>query len=74
MAERTQFKDREYLTRTEIEVLKAKSIGLTSQEVAEKRGGVKRTVDFHLRNAYRVLGARGIVQALNEARRRGLIE
>lgn len=61
------------LTECEREVLQLKASGLESKDIAAARGGSKRTVDFHLANAYKKLRAENAIQAVNEARRLGEI-
>ncbi|MEK7519377.1 MAG: helix-turn-helix transcriptional regulator [Patescibacteria group bacterium] len=54
------------LTQRELEVLTLVGAGKNSQEVANKLFLAKRTVDFHLYNAYRKLGARNRIEALKQ--------
>lgn len=60
-------------TRREIEVLALAARGLDSQEIADELFVSKRTVDFHLWNAYQRFGVKRRMQAVNAARERGLI-
>jgi DNA-binding NarL/FixJ family response regulator len=62
-----------HLTKREREVLTLAAEGLTNREIAEKLFVCKRTADFHLECAYRKLQVRNRVQAINAARRRGLL-
>lgn len=62
------------LARREKEALKRISEGLTSQEVADRMGISKRTVDFYLESIYRKLGVKNRVSALAIARKRGWME
>lgn len=61
------------LTRREIEVLGLKAIGHSSKDAAEVLVVSKRTVDFHLGNAYDKLQVNNLVQACRAATRLGLI-
>jgi len=62
------------LTLREREVLTLKVQGKTSREVAESLFIAKRTVDFHLDNAYKKLQAKNCLHAFIQAVRFGLIE
>jgi DNA-binding CsgD family transcriptional regulator len=53
------------LTKREQEVLRCFAAGLSSREIANQLFVSKRTVDFHASNAYRKMGVRNRVQALN---------
>lgn len=67
-------KDRKYLlTEREREVLELIALGYASKEAAEKLFVSKRTVDFHLANIYDYLGVNNRMQAIRNARQRGLI-
>jgi len=61
------------LTSREIEVLKQASLGLTVGQIGTRMTLSPRTVETHLANAYRKLGARNRVQALSRASNLGLI-
>lgn len=61
------------LTPTEAKILILVGQGHKSKEAAEKLVVSKRTVDFHLFNAYDFLGVGNRVEAVEEAIRRGLI-
>lgn len=61
------------LTPREKEVLQLIFDGNTSQEVAKLLSVGKRTVDFHLANAYQKLGAHNRMQAFKAAQARGLL-
>jgi DNA-binding CsgD family transcriptional regulator len=52
------------LTKREREILGLCSSGLRSQEIADKLGIAKRTVDFHLQNVFNKLGVRNRIEAL----------
>ena len=62
------------LTARELEILAMVSRGLTMQQVGRRLGISPRTVETHLTNAYRKLGARNRVQALSRASELGLVE
>ena len=61
------------LTKTEIEVLELIAQGLSSQEAADKRVCSKRTIDFHLANAYGKLMVNNRVQAIRAAHSLGFL-
>lgn len=61
------------LTKRECQVLQAVADGLRSNEVADRLYVGKRTVDFHLANAFRKLGVRNRTGAVLKAARMGLI-
>lgn len=61
------------LTKREVEVLYAVSEGITSREAAIRLVCSKRTVDFHLANAYDKLQASNRVQAIRRAAELGLM-
>ena len=61
------------LTRRETDVLEAIARGLTYDEAAVHLGVSLSTIQSHIRNLYSKLGAHSQVQALNEARERGLL-
>lgn len=61
------------LTKREKQILELVAKGHESKEVAAIIDKSKRTVDFHLQNAYGKLGVSNRIQALNVARSRGLI-
>jgi DNA-binding CsgD family transcriptional regulator len=60
------------LTPRERDVLRLIGQGLSSAAVATVLGLSKRTVDFHLDNAYDKFGVRSRMAALREAARRGI--
>jgi ATP/maltotriose-dependent transcriptional regulator MalT len=62
------------LTHREVEILSLVATGLFSCEVAGKLSVSKRTVDFHLANAYRKLGVKSRIAAVNAARQLGLLK
>ena len=61
------------LTAREVEVLKQAALGLTVGQIGTRMSLSPRTVETHLANAYRKLGARNRVQALAQAASLGLI-
>ena len=62
------------LSDRELEVLRRAALGLTVGQVARRLGISPRTVETHLTNAYRKLGARNRVQAIARASELGLVE
>ncbi|HET9250437.1 MAG TPA: response regulator transcription factor [Actinomycetota bacterium] len=62
------------LSERELEVLRRAALGLTVGQVARRLGISPRTVETHLTNAYRKLGARNRVQAIARASELGLVE
>jgi DNA-binding NarL/FixJ family response regulator/signal transduction histidine kinase len=68
---RLQRKD--VLTARELEVLRLADEGLRSKEIAARLVVSERTVNFHLKNAYRKLDASGRTEALRIARAHGLL-
>jgi DNA-binding NarL/FixJ family response regulator len=61
------------LTARELEVLRLADEGLRSKEIAARLVVSERTVNFHLKNAYRKLDASGRTEALRIARAHGLL-
>jgi DNA-binding NarL/FixJ family response regulator len=61
------------LTPCERTVLGHIAEGLASKEVADRLFVSKRTVDFHLDNIYDKFGVRNRLQAVNAARRAGIL-
>lgn len=61
------------LTGRELEVLERAALGLTVGQIGTRMSLSPRTVETHLANAYRKLGARNRVQALARASELGLI-
>ena len=61
------------LTARELEVLERAALGLTVGQIGTRMSLSPRTVETHLANAYRKLGARNRVQALSRASELGLI-
>ena len=57
----------------EVEVLASVATGLTSKEVAVRLALAKCTVDYHLENIYRKLGATNKMQAVRLAMQLGLL-
>ena len=62
------------LSERELEVLQRAALGLTVGQVARRLGISPRTVETHLTNVYRKLGARNRVQAVARASELGLVE
>lgn len=62
------------LTEREYQVLVLAADGRPSNEIARSLGITKRTVTFHLSSAYRKLGARSRRQAVEQARKMGLLD
>jgi len=62
------------LSDRELEVLRRAALGLTVGQVARRLGISPRTVETHLTNAYRKLGARNRVQAVARASELGLVQ
>lgn len=62
------------LSKREMEVLCKMSEGLSSVKIADTLGVSPRTVHFHLDNIYDKLQANNRVQALNRARKMGILE
>ena len=61
------------LTAREVEVVRLLASGQTNQEIAEELVVSVRTVERHIANIYRKLGARGRAHATAYALTRGLI-
>jgi DNA-binding CsgD family transcriptional regulator/tetratricopeptide (TPR) repeat protein len=61
------------LTRTELDVLRSLSEGLSPKEIAQEAGRSVYTVQAHIQNAIRKLGCSGRNEALTVARKRGLL-
>ena len=61
------------LTKREVEILSLIIEGYSSKKVAEMLFISKRTVDFHLDNIYQKLSVTNRMQAINQARRLGLL-
>jgi len=53
------------LTPRQIEIIRQFADGSTNQEVADKMGIAQRTVTVHKYNAFKRIGARNIIEALN---------
>lgn len=64
----------ELLTRKELQVLRQAAEGLTNEEIAEKLFVAVTTVRTHLRNINVKLDARSRIEAVANARKRGLID
>jgi DNA-binding CsgD family transcriptional regulator len=61
------------LSKREIEVLSRAARGGSSREIADELFVSQRTVEFHLGNAYAKLGSHNRIQALQQARRLGVL-
>ena len=61
------------ITATELKVLKLVCEGRKSQDVADALSVAKRTVDFHLRNAYQKLCVTNRMQAFHRAHELSLL-
>jgi len=61
------------LTRQEVVVLTAVATGLSNKEIADQLYVCKRTVDYHISNAYKKLAVCNRVQAINACRAAGLL-
>lgn len=61
------------LTQSELQVLKLLGDGYTNNKIAKEIHIELSTVKFHVSNIYRKLGAKGRVEALNLARKAGLL-
>jgi DNA-binding NarL/FixJ family response regulator len=72
-AERTARTQRPALTSRERQILELGCAGLTSRQIASILQVSVRTVDAHLRDAYRRLGVTSRMSAVEKARREGLI-
>lgn len=62
------------LTRREREILDLLAEGLTNGEIAERLFVSKRTIMFHVENLFHKFGVHNRVKAINEARRRGILD
>jgi DNA-binding CsgD family transcriptional regulator len=62
------------LTAREVEVLRLVAQGESAKEVAHTLGIGVRTVEYHLKNVYAKLGARGRADAVAQAASRGLLD
>jgi DNA-binding NarL/FixJ family response regulator len=65
---------RAILSERELEVLQRAALGMTVGQIARRLGISPRTVETHLTNLYRKLGARNRVQAIARASELGLVE
>jgi LuxR family transcriptional regulator len=62
------------LTKRQVEILKLSANGMSVSEIADSLFIDKRTVDFHLGNAYKSLGVRNKKSAIEEAQLRGYFQ
>ena len=62
------------LTEREIEVLRALATGLQKKEIAQQLAISLNTVSTHVKNIYSKLDASNVTEALNQARKLGLID
>ena len=62
------------LTNQELKVLNLRGTGMTAQQMANSLYLGKRTIDFHMFNAYKKLQAKNLMQAIRAAGKLGLIE
>lgn len=69
----TMTADAVQLTKREVEILSLIMEGHSSKKVAESLFISKRTVDFHLDNVYQKLQVTNRMQAIQRARRLGLL-
>jgi two-component system, NarL family, response regulator DegU len=60
-------------TRRELEVLKSVATGSTTREIANNLQMAERTVEFHITNILRKLGAKGRLEAVMKAKERGIL-
>jgi DNA-binding NarL/FixJ family response regulator len=65
---------RAILSERELEVLERAALGMTVGQIARRLGISPRTVETHLTNLYRKLGARNRVQAIARASELGLVD
>jgi DNA-binding NarL/FixJ family response regulator len=65
---------RAILSERELEVLQRAALGMTVGQIARRLGISPRTVETHLTNLYRKLGARNRVQAIARASELGLVD
>ena len=61
------------LTKRQVEVLELVALGKSNAEVADVLFITKRSIDFHLASVNKRLGTHNRVEAINVARRRGLL-
>lgn len=62
------------LTKTEVEILKEITTGMTTREIAEKRFSSFHTVNTHRKNIFRKLGVNNVHEAIRYAMRSGLVD
>lgn len=61
------------LTPKEVSALTFIAQGFTTAEVGVRMNVMKRTIDYHLGNAYAKLGVHNRVQAINAAKKKGFL-
>lgn len=73
--EETQEKeDLPNLTKTELEILRDITLGMTTKEIAQKRFSSFHTVNTHRKNIFRKLGVNNVHEAIKFALRAGLVD
>jgi LuxR family maltose regulon positive regulatory protein len=65
--------EREVLSKTQVEVVRHLSRGLTNREIAEQRSITVGTTKWHLHQIYRELRVRNRTAAVAKARQLGLL-
>ncbi len=63
----------EALTRRQFDVIRCAAAGMTNIEIARELGIGPESVKTHLSDAYRKLGARNRIEAVNTARASGVL-
>ncbi len=62
------------LTKTELEILRDITLGMTTKEIAQKRFSSFHTVNTHRKNIFRKLGVNNLHEAIKFALRAGLVD
>lgn len=62
------------LTKTELEILRDITLGMTTKEIAQKRFSSFHTVNTHRKNIFRKLGVNNLQEAIKFALRAGLVD
>lgn len=62
------------LTKTELEILRDITLGMTTKEIAQKRFSSFHTVNTHRKNIFRKLGVNNVHEAIKFALRAGLVD